>query len=209
LSLEFIKREKIIAVLRGVKKEEMDNIVGSLRQGGIHLLEITLENPDALEIIKYIKEKYGDSVMVGAGTVLDPESARSAILSGAQFIFSPTVNTETIKMTKRNGAVSIPGALTPTEILTAYENGADAVKVFPISALNDSYLNDIHGPLPYIPIIPTGGVDLDNVEVYLEKKNVIAVGVGSSLVNRRKINDKHFFEQLSESAKKFREKADK
>lgn len=205
-----MKKEKIIAVLRGVQKEEIDNIVESLHHGGINLLEITLENPNALELINYIKEKYGDSnsIMVGAGTVLDPESARSAILAGAQFIFSPTVNLETIKMTKRYGAVSIPGALTPTEILTAYENGADAVKVFPIGALNDSYLKDISGPLPHIPVIPTGGIDLENIEAYLAEKNVIAVGVGSSLVNRRKLNDKNSFKQLTELTKSFREKAD-
>src|SRR5690625_999418 len=124
MSLEFIKKEKVIAVLRGVSRENIDNIVESLNRGGINLLEITLDSPDALEMIKYVKETYGESVMVGAGTVLDAESARVAIMAGAQFIFSPTLNLEMIRMTKRYGAISLPGAFTPTEILTAYEHGA-------------------------------------------------------------------------------------
>ena len=173
---------------------------------GISLLEITLENPDALTIIKMIKENFGDSVMVGAGTVLDAISARSAISSGAQFIFSPTVDVETIKLTKRYGIVSIPGALTPTEIVTAYENGADAVKVFPIGALSNSYLKDLNGPLPHIPLVPTGGVSLDNIKTYLDHENVVAVGIGSSLVDMKKISNDGYLEDLTQLSKEYRNK---
>lgn len=209
MSLKFIESEKIIAVLRGVSRENIDGIVKSLNRGGINLLEITLDNPDALEMIKHVKETYGESVMVGAGTVLDAESARVAIMAGAQFIFSPTVNLEMIRMTKRYGAISMPGAFTPTEILTAYEHGADAVKVFPVSALKESYLNDIFGPLPHIPVVPTGGIDQDNISEYLQKNNVIAVGVGSSLVNAKYLKEPQALAELEKKAEVYRHLAGK
>src|SRR5699024_9502002 len=122
-------------------------------------LEITAETPEFLQLIKKVRQTFDeDNITVGAGTILDSETARLAILHGAQFIFSPTINIETIKMTKRYGVVSIPGAMTPTETLNAYENGADIIKVFPANNLGVSYIKNISGPLPHIPLMPTGGI---------------------------------------------------
>ena len=130
--LEQITESGIVAVIRGSKPENIVEIGKALREGGVKALEITVETPKAMSIIeKVATELANEDVIVGAGTVLDPETARAAILSGARFVFSPTVNPETIKMSKRYGVLSIPGAFTPTEILTAYENGADLIKVFP------------------------------------------------------------------------------
>lgn len=146
-SFEQIKQGGIIAVLRDLNLKYVLEVAEALRDSGINVLEITMETPNAISIIKTIKKEMGESIVVGAGTVLDSETARTAIMAGAQFIFSPTVNAETIRMSNRYGVVSIPGALTPTEILSAYENGADAVKIFPIRELGPSYLKDIKGQI--------------------------------------------------------------
>lgn len=183
--LEQIKQNGIVAIIRGAKPENILPIAKALRDGGIKTLEITVETPKVLTLIEQVASEMGDEVIVGAGTVLDPETARAAIMAGAKFIFSPTVNVETIKLTKRYGVISIPGALTPTEILTAYEHGADVIKVFPASAFGPRYLKDIHGPLPHIPLMPTGGVDLGNLAEYI-RAGAVAVGIGSNLVNTKK-----------------------
>ena len=130
--LSKILEHKIIAIIRGSKAADVLSIAEALNKGGIKILEVTMNSPKALSVIEELTCKFGDKVIVGAGTVLDSETARSALLAGAKFILSPTVNIETIKMTKRYGAVSIPGAFTPTEILKAFENGGDIIKVFPI-----------------------------------------------------------------------------
>jgi 2-dehydro-3-deoxyphosphogluconate aldolase/(4S)-4-hydroxy-2-oxoglutarate aldolase len=144
----------------------------------------------------------GDQAIIGAGTVLDPETARAAIMSGARFVFSPTINKETIQMTKRYGVISVPGALTPTEILTGYECGADLIKVFPASLVGPSYIKDVHGPMPHIPLMPTGGIDLTNVGSYI-KAGAVAVGVGSTLVNTREAVDEDYCKRLTEKAERF------
>src|SRR5690625_397220 len=203
MGLELIKQEKIIAVLRNIKVSDIDHVVKVLNNQDINLLEVTLNSPSALKVIEHIKERY-DDVIVGAGTVLDSESARLAILSGAEFIFTPTVDRELIEMTKRYGVVCIPGALTPTEILTAYASGADAVKVFPINSMNKSYVKDLAGPLSHIPIVPTGGIDEENIQYYLDQKNVIAVGVSSSLVNAANLSKEDGISDLERRARKLR-----
>ena len=130
-----IKENGIVAVIRGATPENILSIANALKNGGVKTLEITVETPKVLTLIEQVSEELEGDVIVGAGTVLDSETARAAIMAGAKFIFSPTVEVETIKMAKRYGVVSIPGALTPTEILTAYENGADLIKVFPANVL--------------------------------------------------------------------------
>lgn len=155
-----------------------------------------------LSLIEQVAAELGNDVIVGAGTVLDPETARAAIMAGAQFIFSPTVNTETIRMTKRYGVVSIPGALTPTEILMAYEHGADLIKVFPANVYGPTYLKDIHGPLPHIPLMPTGGIDVHNAAEYI-KCGAVALGVGSSLVNTKKEINEAYLSELTDKASQF------
>ena len=165
-------------------------------------LEITVETPRVNNLIEKLVTTFGNQLIVGAGTVLDPETARSAIQAGAKFIFSPTVNIETIKMTKRYGVISIPGALTPTEILTAYENGADIVKVFPANVFGPGYLKSVNAPLPQIPLMPTGGIELSNIKEYLNA-GAVAVGIGNSLVNTQKLSNPNFFEELEGKAKAF------
>lgn len=203
--LNTIKQEKIIAIIRGSKPEDALAISKALYAGGIRIIEITLNSPNALTSIEKIREELGNHVLVGAGTVLDPESARNALLAGAQFILSPSLNLETIKMTKRYGAISIPGAFTPTEILAAYEGGGDIIKVFPATSLGPDFVKDIHGPLPQIPLLPTGGIGLNNIAEYIEK-GAIGVGLGSSLVNTKEAVTEMYLEKLTITARQFKSK---
>ncbi|RAK22070.1 2-keto-3-deoxy-phosphogalactonate aldolase [Anoxybacillus vitaminiphilus] len=200
--LEQIKENGIVAIIRGAQPENILPIAKALHAGGVKTLEITVETPKVLTLIEQVASEMGDEVIVGAGTVLDPETARAAIMAGAKFIFSPTVNIETIKLTKRYGVISIPGALTPTEILTAYEHGADVVKVFPANMFGPRYLKDVHGPMPHIPLMPTGGVDLRNVAEYIQA-GAVAVGIGSNLVNTKKPMDEAYFENLCKTAAEY------
>lgn len=207
-TLQAINQNKLVAVIRGAREEEVLSVARALSGGGVNILEITAETPGVVKLIERVRADLGDRVTVGAGTVLDPETARAAIMAGAQFIFSPIVNVETIRITKRCGIVSIPGAMTPTEILTAYENGADIIKVFPANIMGPGYLKDIHGPLPHIPLMPTGGVNMDNILDYL-RSGAMAAGLGSSLVNAKRPIDETELEQIKERAQQFRSLIDK
>lgn len=200
--LEQMLNSGVVAVIRGAKEDTIVPIAEALAKGGVKGIEITAETPGALKLIEKVAVELGDKVIAGAGTVLDPETARIAIMHGAKFVFSPTINPETIKMTKRYGVISVPGALTPTEILTGYEHGADLIKVFPANLIGPGYLKDVHGPLPHIPLMPTGGISLSNVESYI-KAGAVAVGVGSTLVNTKVKMDDEYFESLVERAKMF------
>jgi 2-dehydro-3-deoxyphosphogluconate aldolase / (4S)-4-hydroxy-2-oxoglutarate aldolase len=179
-----IKATGIIPVIRGATVENILPIACALKKGGINIIEITVETPGALAALEKAANEL-ENVLVGAGTVLDEETARLAILSGAKFIVSPSMSIEVIQMTKRYGAVSIVGGLTPTEIVAAFENGADFVKVFPIHVFGPNYIKSLKDPLPHIPLIATGGVNTENIEDYI-KAGVEAVGIGSSLVNVKK-----------------------
>ncbi|WP_053218222.1 bifunctional 4-hydroxy-2-oxoglutarate aldolase/2-dehydro-3-deoxy-phosphogluconate aldolase [Virgibacillus senegalensis] len=200
-----IRDNSVIAVIRGAKTENVLDVARSLLRGGVKTLEIAVDHPSALEAIKQVRREFREEVIVGAGTILDPETARSAIMTGAQFIFSPTVNIETLKMTKRYGILNIAGAMTPTEILTAFEHGSEMVKVFPANVFGPSYIKDIHGPFPQIPLIPTGGINGDNAASYLGS-GAAAVGVGSSLVNMNKQVNERFLRELEENASMLMEK---
>lgn len=180
-TLQTIKSHKIIPIIRGVSSEYMIGIAGALKKGGIHLIEVTLNSPEALESIRLLAEEFEGEMKIGAGTVLDAEEADSAIAAGADFILSPTVNEETIRLTKRYGKVSIPGAFTPTEILNAYESGGDVIKVFP-GNMGPQYIKDIRGPLPHIPLLPTGGINETNIQAFLSA-GATGFGIGSSLVS--------------------------
>ncbi|WP_066188373.1 bifunctional 4-hydroxy-2-oxoglutarate aldolase/2-dehydro-3-deoxy-phosphogluconate aldolase [Gracilibacillus timonensis] len=203
--LQEIYKHRLVAIIRGVPSSEVMNVVESLYAGGIRILEITVDTPNAFHWIEKVRERYQGEVIAGAGTVLDAETARSAIMAGAQFIFSPTVDKETIVMAKRYGIVSIPGAMTPTEILTAYESGADIIKVFPATVLGPSYLKDIQGPLPQIPLMPTGGVNLDNIADYFAV-GAVAAGIGSSLVKKQSSYSTQDLQALTDRAKAFSQK---
>ncbi|MCP3028578.1 bifunctional 4-hydroxy-2-oxoglutarate aldolase/2-dehydro-3-deoxy-phosphogluconate aldolase [Halobacillus sp. A5] len=193
---------KLVAVVRGAAGEDVVTIARALHEGGVHIMEITADTPECNDLIRRVSGEFGEEMVVGAGTVLDPETAKAAISAGADFIFSPTVDRETIRITKRYGVVSIPGAMTPTEILTAYEHGADLIKVFPAGVMGPGYMKDIHGPLPHIPLMPTGGVNLSNVREYFEK-GAVAAGLGSALVNTNQKIDDEALKNITKSAQQF------
>jgi 2-dehydro-3-deoxyphosphogluconate aldolase / (4S)-4-hydroxy-2-oxoglutarate aldolase len=178
--LSQILHYKIVAILRGAQPKEVFSIVEALFKGGIRLVEITLNSENALVLINEISTKMRDKMLIGAGTVLDLASAEAAISSGAQFIISPSLNVEVIKYVRQKNLVVIPGAYTATEILTAFNAGADIVKVFP--AGSPQYIKDLRGPLSHIPLMPTGGINILNIREF-QKAGAVAFGVGSSLVN--------------------------
>jgi 2-dehydro-3-deoxyphosphogluconate aldolase / (4S)-4-hydroxy-2-oxoglutarate aldolase len=199
MGIEEIQKRRVVAVIRGATMETIIPVAQALKNGGITAIEITMETPKALSIIERVADVFGDEMFVGAGTVLDPETARAAILSGAKFVFSPTVRKETIEMTKRYGIISVPGAFTATEILTAYEYGADVVKVFPAGSVGPSYFKNLAGPLPHIPLMPTGGINTENAKDYI-RAGAVAVGVGSSLVDPTKELTEPYLRSITEKA---------
>lgn len=204
MGMEEIKKRSVVAVIRGATLETIIPMAQALQEGGVTALEITMETPKALSIIEKAADVFGDELLVGAGTVLDAETARSAIMAGSKFIFSPTVNAATIKMTKRYGVISVPGAFTPTEILYAYEHGADVVKVFPAGSVGPDYFKNIAGPLPHIPLMPTGGINMENAKGYI-RAGAVAVGVGSSLVNPKHVLNENYLKEVTRNAKKLME----
>jgi len=199
--LSHLLEHKVVSIIRGANPDHLVRIVRALHAGGVRSVEITINSPKAMLGIERLTDELGAEMMIGAGTVLDPETARAALLAGARFIISPTLNVKTIRMTKRYGAISIPGAFTPTEILTAYEHGGDIIKVFP-ATLGPSYLKDIAGPLPHIPLMPTGGVNLDNIQA-LQQAGAVAFGLGSSLVDTKHEATEDYLAALTEKARQF------
>ncbi|MEN3203394.1 MAG: bifunctional 4-hydroxy-2-oxoglutarate aldolase/2-dehydro-3-deoxy-phosphogluconate aldolase [Atribacterota bacterium] len=199
---EYIEREKIIAIIRAQSSQALMEVVTALKAGGISCIEVTMTTPGALQILEAVRKNM-DDVLFGAGTVLDPETARLCILSGAQFIVTPSLNERVIEMAHRYDVPIIPGALTPTEILRAWENGAAIVKVFPASSLGPSYIRELKGPFPQIKLCPTGGVNLENIGEFL-KAGASCVGVGGSLVRKDLIEGKKWHE-LQDLARRFRE----
>lgn len=193
---------KLIAIIRGARPEEMLRIVDALYEGGVRSLEVTINSPKALQVIEQVADKAGEKMLIGAGTVLDAETARAALLAGAQFIVSPTFNPATIEMTKKYGALSIPGAMTPTEILAAYTCGGDLIKVFPASTATPAFFREMSGPLPHIPLMPTGGVSLTNIAEYA-KAGAKAFGLGSSLTDTSKPATDESLQALTQKAKDF------
>ncbi|CAM4223599.1 bifunctional 4-hydroxy-2-oxoglutarate aldolase/2-dehydro-3-deoxy-phosphogluconate aldolase [Lederbergia lenta] len=203
-----IKNRGVVAVIRGATPDSIIQIGNALKEGGVTAIEITMETPQAAAVIEAATVYFNQDVLVGAGTVLDAETTRVAILAGAKFIFSPTVNKETITMAKRYGVISVPGAFTPTEILTAYEYGADLIKVFPAGTGGPDYIKNIKGPLPHIPLMPTGGVDLDNTGDFI-KAGAVAVGVGSTLVNTESKLTEEYLLTIKNKAARFIEEVKK
>jgi 2-dehydro-3-deoxyphosphogluconate aldolase / (4S)-4-hydroxy-2-oxoglutarate aldolase len=177
---------KVVAVVRLDSGDQLIKVAEALKAGGISAIEFTVPTPNSLEMIKQAASHFGDEVLMGAGTVLDPETARAAILSGAQFIVTPAFNSKTIELCRRYGKPIIPGALTPTEILTAWEAGADMVKVFPADAMGPGYIKAVLAPLPQIRLVPTGGVSAENAAAFL-KAGATALGVGGNLVNKQAV----------------------
>jgi 2-dehydro-3-deoxyphosphogluconate aldolase / (4S)-4-hydroxy-2-oxoglutarate aldolase len=200
--VEFIKEEVLVAVIREATPQTILPIAEALYEGGVKVLEITAETPKFTSLIEIVREEMDGRVLTGAGTVLDPETARAAIMAGSEFIVSPSFNAETVKMTKRYGIPSIPGALTPTEILSAFELGADMIKVFPANTFGPGYVKNIHGPFPTLPLMVTGGINMDNIEEYIEA-GALAVGLGSNLVNTKQLHHEEDFQRLTQKAREY------
>lgn len=196
-----LKESGLVAVIRRPKDSQINQIAEALVNGGVGALEITLDTPGALEMIKNIKATYKDRVLVGAGTVLDAYSAKSAIDAGSDFIFSPNFDLETIRVTNRYGRISIPGVLTPTEAVNAYSAGADLLKIFPGDAVGADYIKNLQGPLGHIPMMPTGGVSVDNVEQFI-KNGAVAVGAGGSLLDSKAIAEERY-DDITKLAQEF------
>ena len=175
-----IREDKIVAVLRAETADALMTLAKALRDGGLGCLEFTMTTPGALDTLKAATQELGESVLLGAGTVLDRETARAAILAGARFLVSPCLRAEVLTMGKRYGVPVMPGAFTPGEVLAAWEAGADVVKVFPAGRLGPDYLKDLHGPFPQIALMPTGGISPDDAAAYL-KAGAVAVGLGGNL----------------------------
>jgi 2-dehydro-3-deoxyphosphogluconate aldolase/(4S)-4-hydroxy-2-oxoglutarate aldolase len=176
----------IVAVVRADSGESLVKVVRALAEGGVTAAEITFTVPDAVEVIRQVRHEVGDSVVLGAGTVLDTETARVALLAGAEYIVSPTVNVDVIRLCRRYDKAIMSGAFTPTEVLTAWEAGADIVKIFPADLGGPPYLKALRGPLPQIRVMPTGGVDLNTAESFL-KAGACCLGVGGSLVEPKAV----------------------
>jgi 2-dehydro-3-deoxyphosphogluconate aldolase/(4S)-4-hydroxy-2-oxoglutarate aldolase len=175
-----ILERRMVAIVRAADPESALLAAEACIAGGITALEVAFTTPGTADVIKTLRQRHGKDVMLGAGTVLDPETARIAILAGAQFIISPSVNVETIRVAQRYQVLSMPGVMTPTEIVTAMEAGADIIKVFPAEIFGPAYIKALKAPLPQAPLMPTGGVSVDNLADWFAN-GAMAVGIGGSL----------------------------
>jgi 2-dehydro-3-deoxyphosphogluconate aldolase/(4S)-4-hydroxy-2-oxoglutarate aldolase len=191
----------IVAVVRSPDSRQLVEVAKALADGGVTVMEITFTVPNALEVIRQVHQALGDKILLGAGTVLDAETARAAILAGAEFIVAPTLNLNVIQLCHRYDKLVLPGAFTPTEILTAWEAGADIVKVFPADVLGPTFFKAMRGPLPQIRLMPTGGVDLNTAADFLNA-GACCLGVGSQLVEPKAIAAGDFG-RIRELAKKY------
>ncbi len=192
----------IVPVVRTETAEGALRAIEAIHRGGIRAAEITMTVPGALRALEKVADQFGDRIILGAGTVLDPETARSCMLAGAQFFVTPSLNLKTIAMSKRYSKVIMPGALTPTEVLTAWEAGGDAIKIFPCSAVGGAkYIKALRAPFPQIEMVPTGGVNLDTAADFL-RAGSCAVGVGGELIDSATIRDGRF-EVFEERARRF------
>ncbi len=187
--IQRIRDVGIIPVVRAQSADEAMKAIDAIREGGVSLLEITMTVPGAVGVIEEVSRRYGTEALVGAGTVLDGETARACILAGAQFVVSPSLNLETIAVCRRYGVAVMPGALTPTEVVQAWSAGADFVKVFPAGAMGGaSYIKALKAPLPQIELVPTGGVSLKTAADFI-KAGASALGVGADLVDLKAIRE--------------------
>jgi len=196
----------VVAVIRAESKEQGIKIIEAVKKGGIKALEITMTVPGAVDIIKELCEKYkNEDVIIGAGTVLDPETARACILAGARYIVSPSLNVETVKLCNRYRVPVMPGVMTVKETVEALELGAEIIKVFPGNAFGPSIISAFKGPLPQGNFMPTGGVNLENVKDWI-KAGAVAVGTGGDLTKGAKTGD---YALITETAAKFVEEVKK
>lgn len=199
--IQNMKEQCLVAVVRAESKEQGEKIIDAVVAGGINFIEITMTVPGAVDIIKAMVEKYKNNpkVVIGAGTVLDPETARAVILAGAAYVVSPGLNVDTIRLCNRYRVPMLPGVMTPTEAITALEAGCDIIKVFPGNIVGPSAISSFKGPLPQGEFMPSGGVDVDNVDQWI-RSGACAVGTGSSLTKGAKTGD---YAAITAKAKEF------
>jgi 2-dehydro-3-deoxyphosphogluconate aldolase/(4S)-4-hydroxy-2-oxoglutarate aldolase len=192
----------LIPVIRVSSAQEAIDVADAVKEGGVGFIEITMTVPGAIEVVKELAQKYKDEIILGAGTILDPETGRAALLAGAQFIVTPTLNLNLIELAHRYSVVIVPGAATPTEILTAWNAGADMVKVFPAAQLGGpEYIKALRAPLPQILLVPTGGVNLQNAGAFI-KAGATALGVGGELVDKQAVKERKF-QVITENTRAF------
>jgi 2-dehydro-3-deoxyphosphogluconate aldolase/(4S)-4-hydroxy-2-oxoglutarate aldolase len=197
--IQWIERTGLIAIVRLDSSAELIPAARAIAAGGVSVIEFTLTTPGALQTIEETARELGDQALIGAGTVLDAETARAAILAGAEFVVAPTLNPAVIELCHRYSKVVIPGAYTPTEILHAWELGADFVKVFPAEIGGPPYLKAVRAPLPQVKMIAVGGVSVETAGDFI-RAGAVALGVGSNLVNKKAVAERRF-EQLTATAK--------
>lgn len=198
--LQKVTETGLVAVIRAESAEKAIQLAEAVKAGGVKAIEITLTVPGALEVIKKLVETYQNKeILIGAGSVLDAETARACLLAGAEYIVSPALDIETIQLCNRYQKVVMPGAMSVTEVVRAMEAGADIVKIFPATLFGPKIIKAIKGPLPHAPLMPTGGVSLDNVADWIQAGS-IAVGVGSQLTAAAKTGN---FAQVTKTAKEF------
>jgi 2-dehydro-3-deoxyphosphogluconate aldolase/(4S)-4-hydroxy-2-oxoglutarate aldolase len=181
----------VVAVVRCPDAGPLVEVCRALADGGVTVAEITLTVPGALDVVRQVRRELGDRILLGAGTVLDPETARAALLAGAEFVVAPTLNLDVVRLCRRYDKLVMPGAFTPTEILTAWEAGADVVKVFPAEVAGPAFFKALRGPLPQVRLMPTGGVDLRTAGEFL-RAGACCLGVGGSLVEPRAVAARDF-----------------
>ncbi|MEW5901622.1 MAG: bifunctional 4-hydroxy-2-oxoglutarate aldolase/2-dehydro-3-deoxy-phosphogluconate aldolase [Acidobacteriota bacterium] len=186
--LEIILATKVIAVIRMKDAEKLVRVVEAIRKGGVKAIEITMTTPGAVEAIAALSSEKAAGSLIGAGTVLDAETARRVIQAGADFVVSPVTNFEMIKACRERDFLVAPGALTPTEILAAWKAGADIVKVFPATSVGPKYFRDLKGPLPQIRLMPTGGVSIENAREFIDS-GACCVAIGTALLDKKAIEN--------------------
>ena len=203
--LNLVRETPLFAVIRGLDPDKLIKTIDALIKGGVKIIEITMDSKYSLDMLK-VANSYVDNknIAVGAGTVLNTKTTKSAITAGSDFIVSPVLNTDVIEVSKEYNKIVIPGVMTPTEIMKAWDTGADFVKVFPAKTVGPQFIKSVKGPLSQVEIIPTGGINLDNVEDFI-KAGSAAVGVGSSLISKEEIK-KGNYDQITKKAELFIEK---
>jgi 2-dehydro-3-deoxyphosphogluconate aldolase/(4S)-4-hydroxy-2-oxoglutarate aldolase len=190
-TLNHVLEAGLVAVVRAPDPTGLIDVLSALAQGGATVSEVTMTVPSAIDVLKQARKILPSNILIGAGTVLDPETARAAILAGAEFIVAPSLNLEVIRLCNRYDKAVMPGAFTPTEIVSAWEAGADIVKVFPADVVGPTFFKALQGPLPQIRLMPTGGVDLKTGPEFL-KAGACCLGVGSQMVEPKAIHDKNY-----------------
>lgn len=190
-ALKFILEAKVIAVIRMSDTDKLYKVTEAIRLGGVKAIEITMTVPDAIDVIRTMAQKKAPDVLIGAGTVLNAETAVAAVRAGADFLVSPITNFDMIKACRKLDKFVAPGALTPTEIVAAWESGADVVKVFPATSVGPKYFKDLKGPLPQIRLMPTGGVSIENAKDFLDS-GACCVAIGTALLDKKAIAENNW-----------------